>query len=98
MAFIAINPASLTFSGHETFVLRSNWLKKAYDLALRVRYSGVEAAGLQVLPDPDSALDAAVAATPEGGTLYVLPTYTAMLGLRETLVRRGAAEAFWRER
>jgi hypothetical protein len=32
MAFIAINPASLTFSGHETFVLRSNWLKKAYDL------------------------------------------------------------------
>lgn len=23
---------SLTFSGHETFVLRSNWLKKAYDL------------------------------------------------------------------
>jgi hypothetical protein len=26
------NAASLTFSGHETFVLRSNWLKKAYDL------------------------------------------------------------------
>lgn len=25
------NP-TLTFSGHETFVLRSNWLKKAYDL------------------------------------------------------------------
>ncbi len=24
--------APLTFSGHETFVLRSNWLKKAYDL------------------------------------------------------------------
>jgi hypothetical protein len=32
MAFLAPNPASLTFSGHETFVLRSNWLKKAYDL------------------------------------------------------------------
>jgi hypothetical protein len=28
----------------------------------------------------------------------VLPTYTAMLGLRDTLVRRGVAEAFWRER
>ncbi|MFL5807567.1 MAG: DUF4007 family protein, partial [Roseiflexaceae bacterium] len=28
----ALNAASLTFSGHETFVLRSNWLKKAYDL------------------------------------------------------------------
>jgi hypothetical protein len=32
MAPITLNPASLTFSGHETFVLRSNWLKKAYDL------------------------------------------------------------------
>ena len=32
MAFIALNPNALTFSGHETFVLRSNWLKKAYDL------------------------------------------------------------------
>jgi hypothetical protein len=29
---ITLNAASLTFSGHETFVLRSNWLKKAYDL------------------------------------------------------------------
>lgn len=27
-----LNAAALTFSGHETFVLRSNWLKKAYDL------------------------------------------------------------------
>jgi hypothetical protein len=32
MPSIALNAASLTFSGHETFVLRSNWLKKAYDL------------------------------------------------------------------
>jgi hypothetical protein len=32
MASITLNVASLTFSGHETFVLRSNWLKKAYDL------------------------------------------------------------------
>ena len=32
---MAANPlpsVGLTFSGHETFVLRSNWLKKAYDL------------------------------------------------------------------
>jgi hypothetical protein len=32
MAATALNVAALTFSGHETFVLRSNWLKKAYDL------------------------------------------------------------------
>jgi hypothetical protein len=32
MALIPLNPAAISFSGHETFVLRSNWLKKAYDL------------------------------------------------------------------
>ena len=53
---------------------------------------------MAVIPDPEAALGHAVAGTPIGGTLYVLPTYTAMLGLRETLVRRGVAEAFWRER
>jgi UDP-N-acetylmuramyl tripeptide synthase len=71
---------------------------RAYDLALRVRYAGVGADRMTVVPDPEAALDAALAAVPPGGILYALPTYTAMLGLRETLVRRGAAEAFWRER
>jgi hypothetical protein len=32
MASNILSATSLTFSGHETFVLRSNWLKKAYDL------------------------------------------------------------------
>ncbi|HMO58966.1 MAG TPA: DUF4007 family protein [Roseiflexaceae bacterium] len=32
MAVNPLSPASFSFSGHETFVLRSNWLKKAYDL------------------------------------------------------------------
>ncbi|MGD9572841.1 MAG: MurT ligase domain-containing protein [Thermoleophilia bacterium] len=78
--------ASLTLTGD-----------RAYDLGLRMRYAGVPADRMTVIPDPDAALDHAVAGVPGGGTLYVLPTYTAMLGLRETLVRRGAAEAFWRD-
>lgn len=32
MVATALDPTTLVFSGHETFVLRSNWLKKAYDL------------------------------------------------------------------
>ncbi len=28
----ALLPQNPTFSGHETFALRSNWLKKAYDI------------------------------------------------------------------
>ncbi len=63
-----------------------------------MRYAGLPAERMSVIPDPEAALDQAVAVTPPGGTLYVLPTYTAMLGLRELLVSRGVAEAFWRER
>jgi hypothetical protein len=63
-----------------------------------MRYAGVTPERMTVLPDAEAALDHAVAGVPRGEPLYVLPTYTAMLGLRETLVRRGLAEAFWRER
>lgn len=71
---------------------------RAHELALRFRYAGLPVDRMDVVPAPEAALDHATAATPVGGTLYVLPTYTAMLGLRATLVDRGAAEAFWRER
>ncbi|MEQ8833252.1 MAG: MurT ligase domain-containing protein [Miltoncostaeaceae bacterium] len=79
--------ASLTLTGD-----------RAHELALRLRYAGLPDDAMTVLPDPEAALDHAVGATPAGAPLYVLPTYTAMLGLRALLVRRGAAEAFWNER
>jgi UDP-N-acetylmuramyl tripeptide synthase len=79
--------ASLTLTGD-----------RAYDLALRFRYAGLPADRMTVLPDRAAALDAATATVPRGGSLHVLPTYTAMLELRDLLVRRGVAQAFWRER
>jgi hypothetical protein len=45
--------------------------------------------------DLGDALDAAVAAT-DGGRLYALPTYTALLELRDLLARRGLARR-WSE-
>jgi len=39
----------------------------------------------------------ALAALPPGATLYVLPTYTAMLELRADLSRRGWVKQFWEE-
>jgi UDP-N-acetylmuramyl tripeptide synthase len=71
---------------------------RAYDLALRFRYAGFEPDGIQLVPDLERAVDAAVAGAPEGRPISMLPTYTAMLDLRRILVRRGAAEAFWRDR
>jgi UDP-N-acetylmuramyl tripeptide synthase len=71
---------------------------RAHDLALRFRYAGLDPARMTVQPDLDRALDAALAGAPAGGPVYALPTYTAMLALRELLVRRGVAHEFWRDR
>lgn len=70
---------------------------RAFDLALRFRYAGLPPERMQVIPNLKAAVDRAVADTPEGRALYMLPTYTAMLSLRQILVKRGAAEAFWRD-
>jgi hypothetical protein len=53
---------------------------------------------MRVVPPTAEALDTALAGTADGRPLYALPTYTAMLGLREVLVARGVAQEFWRDR
>jgi UDP-N-acetylmuramyl tripeptide synthase len=64
---------------------------RAAELALRLKYAGVPGERLHVVPELDRGLDAALA---DGeGRLVALPTYTAMLALRELLVDRGAAES-----
>lgn len=70
---------------------------RAHELALRFRYAGLPRAQMVVEPDLERALDTAIASTPHGATLTVLPTYTSMLDLRALLVRRGAADHFWRD-
>jgi lipid II isoglutaminyl synthase (glutamine-hydrolysing) len=66
---------------------------RAHDLAVRFKYAGIEAT--QPETDPGKALDALVKATPEGETVHLLCTYTAMLDLRAELVRRGWAKPYW---
>jgi UDP-N-acetylmuramyl tripeptide synthase len=66
---------------------------RAYDLAVRLKYAGVEAEEPQT--DPGKALDALIAMTKEGDTVHVLCTYTAMLDIRAELVRRGGAQPYW---
>jgi UDP-N-acetylmuramyl tripeptide synthase len=66
---------------------------RAEDLAVRLKYAGVEARPPQ--RDPAKALDELIAGTPEGTTAHVLCTYTAMLDIRAELVRRGWAKPYW---
>ncbi len=68
---------------------------RAAELAVRLKYAGVEPARLVVVPELERALDAARDAA-AGATLFALPTYTALLSLRELLARRGLAPEYWR--
>jgi UDP-N-acetylmuramyl tripeptide synthase len=67
---------------------------RAAEMALRLKYAGVPTARIAVQPDLGAGLDDALRAGK--GRLFALPTYTAMLALREALVTRGAAEGSFR--
>ena len=67
---------------------------RAAELALRLKYAGVPAERLHVVDELEPALDAALAGG--DGPLYTLPTYTALLELRDLLADRGAVKVHWR--
>jgi lipid II isoglutaminyl synthase (glutamine-hydrolysing) len=72
---------------------------RAPELALRLKYAGVDPACIRVVENLPQALRTAAADRPAGegaNPLYALPTYTAMLSLRELLVQRGEAKSSWR--
>lgn len=68
---------------------------RAPELALRLKYAGVQTQRIEVREDLPGALETAVSGGDSDRPLYVLPTYTAMLSLRELLVRRGEATSSW---
>ncbi len=68
---------------------------RAAELATRIKYAGVEPSRIDVRPDLRGALAAAERHTQAGGAVYALPTYTAMLELRELLVARGELSRSW---
>ena len=70
---------------------------RAEDLALRLKYAGLARERTRVVARWRPALDGAIAATPRGGELVVLATYTAMQALRAELARAGHATRFWED-
>jgi UDP-N-acetylmuramyl tripeptide synthase len=67
---------------------------RAEDLALRLKYADF-GNDVAVERDTAAALQKGIDATPVGATLYVVPTYTAMLKARELLAERSGAGKFW---
>ncbi|MDQ6811359.1 MAG: MurT ligase domain-containing protein [Actinomycetota bacterium] len=69
---------------------------RAAELALRLKYAGVDPLRISVQPDLSRALRAAAEDRPDDtAPLYALPTYTAMRSLRELLIARGEVSSAW---
>ncbi len=68
---------------------------RAGDMAVRLKYAGVPAERIQIIDSIEKGLDVGLARLGSGETLYVLPTYTAMLELRTIVSRRHYANHFW---
>lgn len=64
---------------------------RAYDMAVRLKYAD---RAHEVQSDLQEAFEQAVRQTPKDGTLYVLPTYTAMMSLRKWLESKVQIGAF----
>ncbi|MDX6507560.1 MAG: hypothetical protein QOG06_2204 [Gaiellaceae bacterium] len=71
--------------------------ERAAELALRFKYAGLDEAAIEVVPPLEAGLDRALELTPPGGELAALPTYTAMLALRDLVARRGFVRPYWEE-
>jgi UDP-N-acetylmuramyl tripeptide synthase len=76
---------------------------RAAEMALRLKYAGVPMDRLHVVPELPRALDAASAAAQPSESesrarLYAIPTYTALLELRDELAARGQVRQFWEQK
>jgi UDP-N-acetylmuramyl tripeptide synthase len=66
---------------------------RAPEMAVRLKYAGIDPAVIEVSEGIEASLDAAITAS--NGRLFALPTYTALLELRKLLSSRGLARDYW---
>ena len=69
---------------------------RAAELALRLKYAGL-GERLMLEEDLRGAVGRALSQTPGGERLYVLPTYTAMLAVRDHLASLAGRPRFWEQ-
>jgi len=85
---------SLASSATDFFCAGSRWA----DMRNRLYYAGVRPERIHALgADLGDALDQFAGSLPERGSGFVLPTYSAMLAIRQALAQRHHFPAFWNE-
>ncbi len=66
---------------------------RAYDLANRLKYAGFKAENIMIKTELKEALQEAKKGLE--GTLYILPTYTALMELQKILTKSGLKKNYW---
>lgn len=67
---------------------------RAEDMLLRFKYAGFDISKIVIEKNQKTALDSALSNTKSGETLYILPTYTAMLEIRRILAERNFVKGY----
>jgi hypothetical protein len=68
---------------------------RAEDMAIRLKYAGIPEELIQIEHDDEKLINAMIQASSSNETLYLLPTYTAMLDIRKSLKDRFGLKEFW---
>ena len=68
---------------------------RAEDMAVRLKYAGIPEDHIQIEHDEGKLIEAMIQISAEEETLYLLPTYTAMLDIRKSLKERFNLREFW---
>lgn len=69
---------------------------RAEDMALRLKYAGIPEKRIKIEHDENKLIDEAIQSVKEKETVYLLPTYTAMLDIRKIMKERYRLKDFWK--
>lgn len=70
--------------------------QRAGDMAVRLKYAGIPEDGIVIEHDYNVLIDKLLEGAAEDETIYLLPTYTAMLDIRKILKERFHLRDFWK--
>ena len=68
---------------------------RAVDMAVRLKYAGIPEKNITIEKNMQELINSMIEASKENDTLYLLPTYTAMLEIRKVLKERYNLKEFW---
>lgn len=68
--------------------------KRCYDMAVRVKYEGVDENRIKIIENEDYSKLVDIA-TSQGRDVYIVPTYTSMMTMRPVIAKRLGGKDFW---